>query len=131
MAVNINLPKLETPEVDQCLYQLMLGSLMYVVIRTQPNIMFAVHYYLLQFLVAPSLEHIMALKCVYWYLNGMQDLRITYHGNWIGDDIVSFTDLDWAGDTNSQRSVSRYTFIFCGTAVAWSAKKQPMIALSY
>src|SRR5258708_27066120 len=30
MAINIKLPKLETPEVDQRLYQSMLGSLMYV-----------------------------------------------------------------------------------------------------
>jgi len=40
MAVNIKLPKLETLEVDQHLYQLMLGSLMYMVIGTQPDIMF-------------------------------------------------------------------------------------------
>src|SRR5258708_5196102 len=129
MAINIRLPKKETPEVDQHLYQSMLGSLMYAAIRTRPNIMFAVHY-LSQFSVAPSSEHIMALKCVYQYLNGTRDLRITFHGNWIGDDIIGFMDLDWAGDVNSRRSVSRYIFIFCGAAIAWSAKKQLMIALS-
>ena len=84
MAINIKLPKLETPEVDQRLYQSMLGSLMYVVIGTRPDIMFAVHY-LSQFLVAPSSEHIMALKCIYWYLNGTWDLGMTFHGNQIGD----------------------------------------------
>src|SRR5258708_34950051 len=47
----------------------------------------------------------------------------------IRDDIIGFTDLDWAGDANSRRSVSGYTFIFCGVAIAWSAKKQPTIAL--
>src|SRR5258708_21622620 len=128
MAVNIKLPKLETLEVDQHLYQSMLRSLMYVTIRTQPNIMFTVHY-LSQFSVAPSLEHLMALKHVYWYLNGMQDLGITYHGNWIGDNIIRFTDSDWASNTNSQRLVSRYAFIFCGAAISWSAKKQLTIAL--
>src|SRR5258708_36643691 len=106
MAINIKLPKKETPEVDQHLYQSMLRSLMYVAIRTQPDIMFTVHY-LSQFSVAPSLEHLMALKHVYWYLNGMQDLGITYHGNWIGDNIIRFTDSDWASNTNSQRLVSR------------------------
>ena len=82
-----------------------------------------------QFLVAPSLEHITALKHIYWYLNGTRDLGMTFHGNQIGNDIIGFMDLDWAGDINSQRSVSGYAFIFCGAAVAWSAKKQPMIAL--
>ncbi len=95
MAVNIKLPKLETPEVDQCLYQLMVSSLMYAVIGTWPDIMFAIHY-LSQFSVAPSSEHIMALKCIYWYLNGTQDLGMTFHGNQIGEDIIGFMDLDWA-----------------------------------
>src|SRR5260221_12022294 len=97
MAINIKLPKLETPEVDQHLYQLMLSSLMYAVIGTQPDIMFTMHY-LSQFLVAPGLEHIMALKCVYQYLNGTQDLGMTFHGNWIRDDIIGFMDSDWASD---------------------------------
>src|SRR5258708_19851792 len=101
MAINIKLPKLETPEVDQRLYQSMLGSLMYAVIRTWPNIMFAVHY-LSQFLVAPGLEHIVALKHIYQYLNGTWDLGMTFHGNWIRDDIIGFTDSDWAGDANSR-----------------------------
>ncbi len=128
MAINIKLPKLETPEVDQHLYQLMLSSLMYAVIGTQPDIMFTMHY-LSQFLVAPGLEHIAALKCIYQYLNGTRDLRMTFHGNQIRDNIIGFMDSDWAGNANSWRSVSRYAFIFCGTAVAWSAKKQPTIAL--
>src|SRR5258708_22832876 len=50
--------------------------------------------------------------------------------HWIRDDIIRFTDSDWAGDANSWRSVSGYAFIFCGVAIAWSAKKQPTIALS-
>src|SRR5258708_16304498 len=128
MAINIKLPKKETPEVDQRLYQSMLRSLMYVAIGTQPDIMFAIHY-LSQFLVAPSSEHITALKHIYWYLNGTQDLGMTFHGNQIGNDIIGFMDLDWAGYINSQRLVSGYAFIFCGAAVAWSANKQPMIAL--
>ena len=34
MAANLKLPKLEAPAIDQCLYQSMLGSLMYAMIRT-------------------------------------------------------------------------------------------------
>ena len=43
---------------------------------------------------------------------------------------MGFADSDWAGDPNSQRSVSGYTFMFCGAIVSWSAKKQLTIALS-
>src|SRR5258708_40066579 len=43
---------------------------------------------------------------------------------------MGFSDLDWASDSNSQRSVSGYAFILCGATISWSAKKQPTIALS-
>ncbi len=111
MKANIKLLKLEAPEVDQQLYQSMLGSLMYVATRTRPDIMFAVHH-LSQFSIAPGMEHLMAMQCVYWYLNGMQSLGITYHGNRINEKLVGCTDSDWASDSNSQRLVSRYAFIF-------------------
>src|SRR5260221_3160777 len=42
---------------------------------------------------------------------------------------MGFADLDWASDPNSRRSVSGYTFMFCGAIVSWLAKKQPTIAL--
>src|SRR5258708_15735634 len=43
---------------------------------------------------------------------------------------MGFADSDWAGDPNSQRSVSGYAFMFCRAIVSWSAKKQLTIALS-
>ena len=74
--------------------------------------------------------HLTAMKCVYQYLNGTLDLGLTYHGNRLNDDLMGFADLDWASDPNSRRSVSGYTFMFCGAIVSWLAKKQPTIALS-
>ena len=79
MAANLRLPKLDAPMVDPWLYQSMLGSLMYAVIRTHPNIMFTVHY-LSQHSVAPGMEHLTAIKWVYWYLNGTVELGLQYQG---------------------------------------------------
>ncbi len=129
MKANIKLPKLEAPEVDQQLYQSMLGSLMYAATRTRPDIMFAVHH-LSQFSIAPGTEHLIAMQHIYQYLNGTWNLRIIYHGNRIGENLMGFSDSDWAGDSNSWRSVSGYAFILCGATISWSAKKQPTIALS-
>ena len=70
------------------------------------------------------------MKQVYWYLNGTTDLGLCYHGKLLDNDLTGFSDSDWAGNPNSQRSVSGYTFLFCGAAVSWSAKKQPTITLS-
>src|SRR5260370_32184363 len=122
MAANLKLPKLESPEVDQCLYQSMLGSLMYAAIRTHPNIMFAIHF-LSQHSIAPGEEHLNVIKCIYCYLIGTQDLRLIFHGKQLNENLVGFSDSDWARDPNSCRSVSGYVFLFCGSAIAWSAKK--------
>ncbi len=80
MATNLKLPKLETLAINQHLYQSMLGLLMYAAIGMWPDIMFAIHY-LSQHSVALGEEHLMAMKCVYQYLNGTPDLRLIYYGN--------------------------------------------------
>ena len=64
MASNIKLPKLEALEIDQQLYQSMLGSLMYAATGTRLDIMFAIHY-LSQFSIALGLDHLNAMKHVY------------------------------------------------------------------
>src|SRR5258705_11824393 len=129
MTTNLKLPKLEAPAIDQRLYQSMLGSLMYAVIGTRPNIMFTIHY-LSQHSIAPGEQHLNAMKCVYHYLNGTPDLGLLFYRNQLNCNLVSFSDSDWAGDPNTQRSVSGYAFLFCGAIIAWSAKKQLTIALS-
>jgi hypothetical protein len=55
---------------------------------------------------------------------------LTFDGKRLDKGLCGFSDADWAGDPSTRRSVSGYCFIFSGAAVAWSSKKQPMIALS-
>ncbi len=129
MAANLKLPKMESPTIDQCMYQSMLGSLMYVAIRTQPDIMFTIHY-LSQHSIAPGEKHLNTMKCVYCYLNGTLDLGLLFYGNKFNCDLVGFSNSDWAGDPNTWRSVSGYAFLFCRAVIAWSVKKQLTIALS-
>ena len=105
------------------------SCLAYTAIGTCLDIMYAIHS-LSQFSIAPGPVHLMALKHVYHYLNGMQDLGITFNGNQLQDGLVTYSDSDWAGDLNSCRSISGYVFILCGAIVAWSTKKQMMLALS-
>ncbi len=124
MTVNTKFEKLDIPEVNQHLYQPMLGSLMYAAIGTCPDIMYAIHS-LSQFSITPGPVHLMALKCVYHYLNGMEDLGITFNGNWLQDGLITYSDSNWAGDPNSRNAM-----IFCGAVIAWLAKKQSTLALS-
>src|SRR5258708_23907463 len=129
MAANLKLPKMESLSINQRLYQSMLGSLMYAVIGTRPNIMFTIHY-LSQHSIAPGEQHLNAMKCVYHYLNGTPDLGLLFYRNQLNCNLVSFSDSDWAGDPNTQRLVSGYAFLFCRAVIACSAKKQMTITLS-
>src|SRR5260370_13060860 len=107
----------------------MLGSLMYVAIRTCPDIMYAIHF-LSQHSIAPGSEHLNTIKHIYCYLIGTLDLGLTFYGNQLKHGLTSFSDSDWAGNPNTWRSVSGYAFLFCRAVIAWSVKKQPTLALS-
>src|SRR5260370_37576537 len=100
----------------------MLALLMYAAIGTCPDIMYAIHF-LSQHSIALGSEHLNAIECTYCYLIGTPDLGLTFYGNQLKCGLTSFSNSDWAGDLNTWRSVSGYTFLFCGAVITWSAKQ--------
>ena len=44
--------------------------------------------------------------------------------------IVGFSDADWGGDVNDQKSPSGYVFQIDGSTMRWRGKKQTNVALS-
>ena len=108
------------------LYQSMVGSVMYAMIQTRPDICFAVTV-LSRYNRNPNASHMAAIKRVLRYLKGTLDYGITY-GNASG--LEGFTDADWASDQESRRSLGAYVFLLYGGAVSWSSKRQQSIALS-
>src|SRR5258706_5391640 len=64
-------------EVNIKLYQQMVGSLIYTVIGTRPDIAFTVTR-LSQFLTKPSKKHFGAIKHVFRYLKGTRDIRLSF-----------------------------------------------------
>jgi hypothetical protein len=44
--------------------------------------------------------------------------------------LAGYTDADWAGNASNRRSTSGYVFSIWSTAIAWSSKEQPTVALS-
>ena len=132
MAANQKLPKLDAPEVDEKAYQSALGSLMYVMLGTRPDIAFAVGA-LSKHAACPGKEHWNALMRVYKYLRGTTDRPLVYDGSPScpnGGALLGYTDADWASDINDRRSVSGYTFLLSNAAVSWQSKKQASVAQS-
>eukprot|EP00253_Pinus_taeda_P013260 PITA_13260 len=44
--------------------------------------------------------------------------------------LVGFTDFDWAGDPNDQKSTASYVFTLGSGPITWAYKKQSVISLS-
>ncbi|KAJ1300258.1 hypothetical protein OPQ81_005086 [Rhizoctonia solani] len=128
MAETPNLPKLDSPTIDRTLYQRGVGSLMYAVISTRPDIAYSTGL-LAQHAANPGKEHWAALQRVLRYLRGTRDVGIVYDRS-KPSELVGFVDADYAGDPHTSRSTSGWTFKMAGGSVAWSSRKQPTISLS-
>jgi Reverse transcriptase (RNA-dependent DNA polymerase) len=80
MISKLRLEKLDSPAVNLKLYQSMLGSVMYVMIGTWPDLAFAIGY-LSHHAATPGDEHLSALKSVYQYLVKSKDASLTFDGS--------------------------------------------------
>jgi len=108
-------------------YNSCIGGLLYLSVRTRPDICYAVNY-LSQFNSAPSEQHWTAVKRVLRYLKGTMNFGILYTRN--QSNVVGYSDADFAGDINGRRSCSGFVFILSGGAISWGSKKQSSVALS-
>jgi len=110
-------------------YASVVGSLMYAMVCTRPNIAHAVGV-LSRFMSKLGKEHWTTSKRVFRYLNGTSDYGLCYQGIPRLDivlDIHGFVDAEWAGDMDQRKSTSGYVFNLFGGAVSWMSN---VVALS-
>lgn len=113
---------------DRAVYQSLLGSLMYLMLATRPDIAFAVTY-LSQFSSAPTATHMRALRHLLRYAISTADLSLVYSANGTVTP-VGLSDADFAGNPIDRKSINGFIFMLAGAAVTWNAKKQTLVALS-
>ena len=112
---------------DQKEYQSIVGSLMYAMLATRPDLAQSIQQ-ISQFSQMPTKMHEKAAKQGLRYLNGTIDEGITYNGN-LGVRLKAWSDANWGGE-EGRESVSGFVFTLAGGAVSWSSKKQQSVALS-
>jgi Reverse transcriptase (RNA-dependent DNA polymerase)/Pol polyprotein, beta-barrel domain/gag-polypeptide of LTR copia-type/GAG-pre-integrase domain len=128
MATKLKLDKLDVPATDVQFYQSMLGSVMYAMIGTRPDLAFAVGY-LSRHASTPGPEHLTALKRIYRYLVKTAAASLTFDGS-KSDILHGFTDSDWAGDPADRRSITGTLWLLCGAPVGWTSRKQSSVVIS-
>lgn len=107
-------------------YRQAVGSLMYLMLGTRPDISFAVGV-LSRHLEAPTNDDVVRLKRVLRYLAGTIEYAIQYK-NTNNDILECYSDADFAGCTDTRRSTSGAIIKFAGGAVSWFSNRQATIA---
>ena len=119
----------QTPQEEEDMrripYASAVGSLMYAMLCTRPDICYAVGV-VSRFQSNPGPEHWIAIKHVLKYLRRTRDYMLVYSG---GDlSMLGYTDSDFQGDKDSRKSTSGSVFTLGGGAVVWRSIKQSSIA---
>ena len=119
-------------------YLQVIGSVMYAMLGTRPDIAYAIST-LSCFASHPGSPHVHALKHLLWYLKGSADYGIVYlcdGGSLVGcevtldNDIYGFTDSDYAMDPDSHHSVSGTVFLLTGGPISWRSRLQSSVSQS-
>ena len=105
------------------------GSLMYLATCTRPDIAYTVSV-LARFNANPARVHWQAVKHLFRYLKGSLDLQLTYGPAATKELFVTYSDSDYAGDSDTLRSTGAYVVMMGGGAVDWSSKLQSVVAQS-
>jgi hypothetical protein len=135
-------------------YRSIVGSLMYLMVATRPDMATAVSV-VSQFAAKPTITHLVAAKRILRYLQHSQDYELVLHeassptspsstyvdGKFPRDlnpspssspsiDLYGYSDATWADDVNSGRSTTGYIFYLNGGCISWCSKRQPTVAHS-
>ncbi|XP_070016052.1 secreted RxLR effector protein 161-like [Nicotiana sylvestris] len=99
----------ETEIMSRVPYRNAVGSLMYVMVCTRPDICQAIGL-ISRYQSDPGLAHWKVVKRITKYLKGTADYAFCYQG---GKDLrlVGYSDADHGGDLDERKSTSRYVFL--------------------
>jgi hypothetical protein len=109
-------------------YRELVGSLMYLMVCSRPDIAFSVSY-LARYLNCFDETHFAQAMKLLHYVIQTSHLGITYSR----DSTVQpygYSDSDWGTDIETRKSTTGYVYLMSGGAVSWKSKLQPTVALS-
>jgi hypothetical protein len=116
----------EKKYMEKVPYSSAVGSLMYLMVCTRPDIAQAVSV-VSRYLSCPGKGHWEAVKWIFRYLRGTIDARLEF-GN--GKALTGYVDADFAGDLDKRRSLTGYVFTLGDCAISWKSTLQATVALS-
>ena len=119
---------LESKVMDSVTYASVVGSLMYDMVGSRPDLAFAVGL-VSRFVSKPSREHWEAVKWILRYLKGSKDVCLTFTKS-ENFEVEGFCDSDYSTDLDKRRSIIGYVFKVGGNTVSWRSTLHHVVALS-
>jgi len=115
------------PVADPSDYRSLAGALQYLTF-TRPDIAYAVQQVCL-YMHDPREPHLAALKRILRYIRGTLHLGLHLRPSTL-DDLVVYSDADWAGCPDTRKSTSGYAVFLGDNLVSWSSKRQNTVSRS-
>ncbi|XP_042016116.1 secreted RxLR effector protein 161-like [Salvia splendens] len=117
--------------MDKIPYASIIGSIMYTMVCTRPDLSHAISM-VSRFMADPSIEHWQALKWILRYLRRTTEYGILFKRKQSEgrDQLIGFSDSDYAVSYGTRKSQSGYMFTLNGAAVSWKSCLQSVVTLS-
>ena len=102
-------------------YSNAVGSLMYSMIGTRPDIAYGVSL-VSRYMSKPSKDHWKAVKWLLRHLKGTVEVGLIYKSEGAEENCIQgYCDSDYAVDLNRRRSLTGYIFTIGGNVVSWKS----------
>ena len=125
--VTLHFSKNKGESVAQVEYSRVIGSLMYLMSCTRPDIAYAVNK-LSRYTSNPGAMHLQGIMRVLKYLRFTRDYGLHYTR--YPAVLDGYSDANWISNDKDSKSHSDYVFTLGGAAVSWKSSKQTVIARS-
>ena len=116
---------------DPRLYRAIVGSLIYVMTCTRPDLCYIVTK-LSQNMAKPTEADLNWAKYVLRYLKGTREQCLKFEKSESPLRLTGFCDSDWGASVKDRRSITGYNFQLSqdGPLISWKSRKQQTVALS-
>ncbi|KAL0350653.1 UNVERIFIED_CONTAM: Retrovirus-related Pol polyprotein from transposon TNT 1-94 [Sesamum radiatum] len=128
LAPHFQLSKDQSPKSDsekklmeKVPYSNAIGSVMYLMVCTRPDIAYAVSC-LSRYMSNAGPPHWEALKWLLRYLSGSANTGIKFSRSSKGVNLVGYVDSNYANDRDSRKSTTSYIFTLCGSCISWKSQ---------
>ena len=117
LGYNPKISEIEATLVLCSQYQSVIGSLLYIMLGTRPDLAFTV-ICMSQFCANPSQEHLSWALYIVRYLRSTKNLALRFNGaNHNG--FLGYTDSDWAANPDDWKSITGYVLFLVNSPVSW------------